>query len=231
MAQAVHHGSITSRLERQPGGSIRYNTDGTVSAQERFIGLYQNAIQQSPKRYITAHPVFPNLICDEVEIKEIEGGRCEINATYYGPPVGLTNGGPDTQPTWELSCETSEEPIETFPNFGTAIGTAGNNAVFDDDGRFLGFKAISDFHGQESWLVPGQVYRKRYYSYSPPGASELARVGKIDTPDGWISTPGGRNWLLLALTAEQRGQIYTCTKSWRLSGPDGWKTEIYSPST
>jgi len=179
---------------------------------------------------VTPHPIFTLLICDEVDIKEIEGGRSEITASYFGPATGLTMGGPPTKPYYELSGEASEQPIETYKDFSSTIGTAGNGAKFDEHGLFIGFAPDSEFAGQSAWLVPGQIFRKRDILLSPPSASALALVGKIDSPDGWIGTPTGRNWLLRSFDVTQRGNIYPYTKTWELSGPNGWNATIYSPA-
>lgn len=219
-----------STLKRQPGGTIRFNTDASATANEVFIGLYANSLQQAPKRYVTRHPIFTNLVCNEVEIKEVGSGVCQISVQYFGQATGLTDGGPDLTPTWDLSCESAEQPIETYPSFSSSIGTSGNGAKFDSNGIFLGFQASSAFAGQTSWLVPGQIWRKQGYSLSAPAASDLGRIGKIDTPDGWVATPSGRNWLLRSFNVQLKGNVYAYTKTWELSGPAGWNTTIYAPS-
>lgn len=220
-------------LVRKPGGTVRFNRDGSTESTETFSCLYSRALQLAPVRGETPHPVFTALICKECTVTEVEAGMAEVVATYIGDAsdsVGVIGSARLPSPTYELICEAREEPITTFPDFATTIGTTANGAQFDSNNLFLGFDKTSAYVGQEAWLVPGVVWRKSYIQKTKPTATELNRVGKIDTPEG--SPPAAtspRNWLLRSLTFTLEGNLYRCQKEWHLSGPSGWNATIYAP--
>ncbi len=238
MSAVVRHSSTASKdvskvLVRQPGGKVRYNDDGSLEATERFRCLYTVALAQAPIRNVTAHPLFTGLICQTVEIAELEAGMSEVTVTFIGDASndgGVISTSRLPKPSYELITEASEQPIETFPDFKAVLGTSENGAKYDPNGLFLGFAASSSFAGIAGFLSAGVVWRETGMRRTKPTQGELSRVGYIDTPTGWQTPPpveSPRNWLLRAMSYTYEGKIYRYQKEWLLSGPNGWKYEIY----
>lgn len=219
-------------LVRQPGGTIRFNKDGSTEATETFSAVYEKALQLAPVRNVTPHPTFASLICNDCVVTEREAGLAEVVVTYIGDAtgeVGVVGTSRLPQPTYELISEAREEPIESYPNFSTTIGTTGNGAKYDSNNLFLGFDSTSEFVSMQSWLVPGLVWRKSYVQKTRPSAGTLTAVGRIDSPDGPVpSIAPPRNWLLRSFTYTLEGNVYRCQKEWLLSSRRGWNATIYT---
>lgn len=101
-----------------------------------------------------------------------------------------------------------------------------DNAVWDAEGIFKGFKKGSDLEGIMKYLAPGAEWVMTRTSRI--GAPTISGVGKISSPPGAPAAPATYNWLDVGGTMEQRGSVYVVTHVWRLSGPGGWNRTIYS---
>ena len=79
--------------------------------------------------------------------------------------------------------------------------------------------------GQISYLCPGGVFSVT----STVTALSLSGVGKKGSPgSGAPAVGGGYNWLKDGVSGRKTGSgNWRQTISWRLSGPDGWRDEIY----
>jgi hypothetical protein len=210
-------------------GTLQTDRFGLSSATARW-GRYDSVGGDpgAPKSFGQTHPLWTYLTCDKVSVSHT-GTHWESEVNFFG-----VNGNPT--PIYELDMRTSEEPIESHPNFATFAYPAGTNgAKYDADGAFLGFYPVynvsnaltnKEWVGVRGFLSPGAIWRKNYVTSTQP--NDISVVGKVDTPEGSPpSVASGRTWLYNGLTWEQRGLVYTVKKEWLLSGREGWNTTIY----
>lgn len=154
----------------------------------------------------------------------------------------------ETEPVYELSPGTGNEPIETHDKFvSTLAGTASspkNGAVFvngdgekttdNELGVFDRFShtvsggAFNPFSGVKEYITANNtVWTKSWTRKNAPSAG--TRIIKIAEPDGPNPSYGGKyNWLEMPTSYVKRGGAYACETRWLLSGRAGWNTEIYS---
>ena len=148
-------------------------------------------------------------------------------------------------PYYELQGSLDQEPIESHPDFITDIAGKPsaplNGAVFvdpetgqvttdDDIGVFREFAAtlagaVNPKGGIEAFWSPGAEWRAMSFTTTRP--TTLGDLGKIDSPDGPNPTLSGRNYLRWSEIYTRRGHIYQVTKTWKLSGRNGWDSDIY----
>lgn len=229
---------IKNRVIRQI--SERFETDrfGVDSIQlsiEMPDGIFPGVIAPM----FSAHPRFPAMKLSRRSGSRDKPGFWMITYLYEGFLFELP------QPVYELSAGLDQEPIASHPNFISAIGgkpsAVLNGAVFidpdtglqtevDADGVFREFAATiggaaNKKGGIESYLVPGAEWRVTEFSTSRPSA--LRDLGRIDSPDGPNPTLAGRNWLFWGESYVRRGHIYQTTAIWKLSGRNGWDSDIY----
>lgn len=152
----------------------------------------------------------------------------------------------ETEPVYELSPGTGNEPIETHDKFVSDIAgkpsDPKNGAVFvnangdrttsDLLGVFDRFSHTIDglrspFSGVTDYISANNtVWTKSWTSKSAPSAS--SRIVKIATPDGPNPDYGGSyNWLEMPTSYTKRGGAYSCQTRWLLSGRAGWNEVIY----
>ncbi len=220
-------GDRLTQLRRTHGGTLENRDDGSVVGREVFYCLWKSVSSLMPKRNKSQHPDFSTLICSTAIATRMKPGIvAKIDVTYSG-----FLGGDPGQDDWvqELAAATRQEPIETHPDFVAKIGGKKgaelNDAVFDDDGKFVGFKQTSKFAGVKSWLVCGTSYRIRRTSSGRPNS--IKDVGTRKQPAIGIATPEKADWLLVARTWRRSGGVYEINEEWQLSGPKGWDTTIY----
>jgi hypothetical protein len=133
---------------------------------------------------------------------------------------------------FEIQGTTSEDKIETHPDLELLLQNY-EGSQDSQTGKAKWPKTIGGYdvrnrmHGVESYLVPGQVWTRKWVS-TQLERGYMRRLGTIDTPPG--NPPpleGNENWLLVRITGTWRGNIWLFTASWLRSGPDGWVPEIY----
>ena len=112
------------------GGQLVTDRFGMSSA--RAVWWYYGDSPESQVSIFSAHPRWSFLEMDKRTIVLRPDGAWDIVGDYFG-----VDGNPE--PIYALDNSTSQEPIETHPNFA-AFG--GNGAVFDEDGLFVGFKPV-----------------------------------------------------------------------------------------
>lgn len=215
------------RLIRQPGGNdLRQLEDDSYEARCEYVCDWTAVLDLMPKRYVSRHPDFANLICSEVSAVRESPGIARVSATYTGKPDGTSNAGGTgkSEPIEELGYGVRQEAIETHPDFND--WKAASRAIVDGDGQFKGFVAGDDLFGVDSFLSPGGTYTRRYTQTTKP--TSITTVGKIvGTPTGAPTTNSPYNWLKGGVTWTRRGGIFEVTESWLLSGPRGWSSDIY----
>lgn len=196
-----------------------------------------------PKQLIRndqTHPRFFGMLLTKRSGSKATPGFWSVTYTFEGFMDAL----PD--PYYELQAGLDQEPIQCHPKFISHIaGTPAsplNGAVFiapatglptsdNDAGVFREFAAtiggeLNPKGGIESYFVPGAEWRVIEFSTTRP--PEFRNLGTIDGPTGPNPTLSGRNWLLFSHTYLKRGGVYQSTTTWKLSGKNGWDSDIYS---
>ncbi len=235
ITRAASSNSIKTKLVIQPGGEIIFNRDGSVTATENYRCVYAIALSLAPRRYITPHPQYPALVCDDVHVTRLPGDAANIKVDYVGDPAAYYGGyASQPIPLYTLVVETGEEPIETWYKDGgtnfASIATTANGAAFAANGLFAGWLKTSPYVAITSYLKPRTLWRKESFQKTQPSQDVLALVGKIDTPEGNAPDYGGSySWLLRSFDYQFQGAIYRYKKEWILSNPQGWNTTIYGP--
>jgi hypothetical protein len=155
--------------------------------------------------------------------------------------------------TEELDFSCKEEPIQSHPNFWTNGGIAelyGYNESVKEFSinvpdqsltsdiqtiRNNGAGGDNPMYGVTSFLSMTATFRKNQ-TVSDLGEIDglFDNIGQIDDPD-WelIAIPelDSRNWLRLAPKITSRAGIFEVSQQWMLSGPGGWNSLIYKPSS
>lgn len=217
---------------------------GNDVARMSFECEWDNAITVA--RSYPTYPSQPQLKISKGVIERIEGARAKVTLTFEGVGTLGTSGTVDDTRVYSLEGTLATEPIETHEDFDTFGGTFNspnttNGAHFADDGTgaFLGFYGGSVpsankncKRGVTSYLAPALVYSENitvgHGSISSSRVS-INKLGKIDSPPSSSVLPevGSRTWLLASVSVENVGSGARSTRSWRLSGPRGWDTDIY----
>lgn len=144
----------------------------------------------------------------------------------------------ETGEEFSLDATTSEDPIESHEDIKELIETyAGERTdegkvIFDLNLDLDGEEVKNPMHGVSAYLVPGMVWthtfvRRRFDRTMVQG------LGCIDHPPTGSNgqappaLEGKRNWLLIRVRAEWRGNVWKISRSWMMSGPGGWNELVY----
>lgn len=186
-----------------------------------------------------SHPRFTNMVLARRSGARSTPGWWDVNYTFEGFLFDMP------EPVYELAGSLDQEPIQAHPDFVSKIAGSPasplNGAIFvapetglpttdNAVGVFREFKAtiegaVNKKGGIESYLVPGAEWKVTEFSGSPP--SSLRNLGKIDSPQGPSPGLSGRNWLAWSQSYVRRGGIFQITSTWKLSGRNGWDSDIY----
>ena len=233
---STRHGS--SGLTLQPGSTVVQDAKGGVTGR---------ATWKCPKADVATHlattDAFPlagySYLALEKRTIKYEAAHAVIAGEYAGTTYTAAAGDNEVE---ELIIGTSEEPIETHPDFSTFAGTPSapnatskpifvdpdTGAVTTDDakGMFAGFASSGDLAGVVSYLASRNItFRKSWTQDSAP--SSMGGVGQIDSGFGAPAVTGSYTWLYVGMSYRNAGAAYTVSKEWKLSGPGGWDTDIY----
>jgi hypothetical protein len=225
-------GGLSSTL--QPGATLSYESDGTITGTARFADL-QGA---SPSPIGGTHPDDIRAVCVSYTL---EYDECFLysNCVYRG--VWSTSAT-----KVDVQASLSANPIETHPNFVSTLGGSPgaelNGAVFDTNGVFLGWPAGSSLGlgGVRYYLAAGCSIRFTTSTTSGSAvASALASIGSISSSiTGGGSTfttaytfPG---FMLQNVTVDWQylgsaTTIYTYSLIYVMTQPPGWNSNIYPP--
>lgn len=80
---------------------------------------------------------------------------------------------------------------------------------------------------QSEYLAPGLVLTVRWQIDGAAPAPDVGDFFRVATPEGPVSTPEGRNWLLAGGGATIEGDRVMMTKKYILSDPGGWDETLY----
>ena len=159
-----------------------------------------------------------------------DNGDWVLTLTYEGVKPGAT-----VEETFELDGGTSEDPIESHPDWEALKKKY--KAIMDGE-KFDGWPAMVNTEygkvknpmlGVSAFLNTSAVWRRGFGDMNFP-ADLLRELGCVDRPRGKIqppSLPEGRNWLKRSIKATWRGNIWTINEEWLASGRGGWNRDIY----
>jgi hypothetical protein len=180
-----------------------------------------------------SHPRFTGMALSRRSGERTKPGFWTVSYTFEG----FLFEAPE--PVYELVANLDQDPIESHPDFTEFAGTPSdpqNGAIFVDPeagtisrddarGVFREFAAGSSKAGIESYLVPGAEWKETTFTTTRP--TSLRDIGKTESPAGPSPSLSGRNWLAWSETYTRRGNIYQVTRTWKLSGRNGWDNDIY----
>lgn len=196
-----------------------------------------------------AHPYNTRLWMEQQEIVYTADGAQAV-CSYAG--VNYENL---EKPSYELVIGMEENPISTHPLFNSIAGSPSspaNGALFIDPetgsvstdnavgvfDRFLPYVggSLNPKAGIDAYLDPVVTYRESYVSYTLPGVHGFGNISSDVPGPGFRGSLGRRNWLYVGYTYRRRGDpngtvnriVYEIAKEWKLSGRNGWDTDIYA---
>lgn len=236
--------SLVNLVENVPA-TINYDEDGIAKASLTYTCKYEVAPMLVGQ--IRVHPDFNWLVFKTATITRQPGCLAQVKVNFEGIP-DPTDDDPETEnevpTTHSLRGATSSEPIETHKNFediaGTSNENAKNGAVFGpkknkQEGKFLGFNKdpANRKYGVKSYLEGGFIFSETTLEKDAGVvAANLNSLGKIlEVPQGKgignLNAKGDFTWLLISCDVEPVGGGFKITRSWRLSGQEGWDEDIY----
>ncbi len=157
--------------------------------------------------------------------------------------------GTQDNPTYTMSSCLVQVPILVHPKFADIAGLElralkamldgqDEYALLDDDAG-TGGKRIIDCITSDAGKKAAKYINKGIYYWNDVSTEATARwkggsnsytTGTIETPPGGFRAGQGRNWLCSGSGVEKNGGEVWNTASFRMSGPAGWDTYLYSNS-
>lgn len=216
--------------------SERFETDRYgVDTIELSVEIPDSKYPDQLLKEFAPHPRFSSMELTRRSGQRSKPGWWSVNYTFEGFLLDLP------EPTYELTTSLGQEPIQTHPDFVTFAGTPAaplNGSVFVDPDtgyeskktnaiwkEFAYSGTASTKAGVDSYLAPGAEWREtKFQSTRPTGIRD---VGTIEVPSGDNPSVSGRDWLAWSETYIRRGSIYQVTTVWKLSGRNGWDSDIY----
>ena len=212
-------------------GTDRFGVDSVELTVEIPDSLFPDQVLQD----FAPHPRFSSMALTRKTGQRGKPGWWTVNYVFEGFLLAIP------EPTYELTTSLSQEPIQTHPDFATFAGTPStplNESQFvDPDTGFNSQKSNAAWKefafngsanpkaGIDSYLNPGCEWREtKFVTTRPTGIRD---VGTIESPAGNNPTVAGRDWLAWGESYSRRGHIYQVNSTWKLSGRNGWDTDIY----
>ena len=248
-------GSTSDLNGRGETETFQVASDGIITAVISYNYTPAGTGTTEPLEQVTwneEHPDYPYLKLNSANITRTKANVYTITKTYQGAidDDNLTNGIITTR----INTDNVTDPIETHPEFyekddgagGVENGFGKDHGRFendDPDQRFLHFPGEADHNlgGVKSYLAPtmtgvgvmvkhldnGYGWDADYiYNIGKRVASHANLITMLELPD-----IGTRNWLLTRVQQERIGGALRVTMTLKMSGPNGWNTEIYPVAT
>lgn len=170
-----------------------------------------------------------------------EGDIAQITCNY----AGTDNQDNDPEKTsYSLGLSLSEEPLLSHKKYEgleddevEALKAIIGGKEKDSTGAAYTDKITSDLgkevlakiqRGQTSYYSPKVTWRQSTVRKSSAASSDVAKIGRVDQPDG--REPGlkdGRTWLLNGVSQSQEGSAFRIEREWIASDRGGWDVDIY----
>lgn len=199
-----------SGLTKIPGAVYKVEQNSFATYDKSYSGAITDAIQFSQGEVADEHP---NVVLLSLVVTET-GTACnhiKIDLHYEGKDDGFTHNSNVLDISVDFT--TSQEPIESHPDFVTEIGGTPalppanlppgtdpsiytgplHGAFFDaTTGEFLGFPVVdpdeptvfpSRFAGLRSYLMPQETYTSSTVETEYPTQEEIATIGRVIKPD------------------------------------------------
>jgi hypothetical protein len=202
-------------------------------------------------QYGDEHPYDDRLTIEEISM-EHWNKEGTVTVQYAGMDTSQLDETADAEqtiPVYNLTYGTTEEPIETHEDFATVAGTpllptsgavfmkpdgtqsTADNVASDADKTdlyaFSRWETGTEHEGITHYLSPGgATYTESFTTNENPHAL-LNFIGMVDSPD-FAPEIDNHEWLYVGMDYEQRGAVYSVTRTWKLSGPGGWSDVWYS---
>jgi hypothetical protein len=237
----------TSGLIKQPGAKYVVAKNGLATYDLQYRGVLESEIPVV-QGDAPMDDKYPFMVLLNFSVTEGDNACNEIilDMHYEGHDTVHTRRYVSEELTVDLT--TSNEPIESHPDFVTKIGgklgAAKHGAIFDPStgGKFEFFPIVDPdeplklpgrLTGVTSYLMPQLSITQNDIQDAWPTTDELALVGKIVIPpfSNPPTLPGTRNWLYNGLRIRNIANV--CFETQRVyleSGPRGWIKEIYEPA-
>lgn len=229
-----------SGLTKESGAVYDVDQTGFATYNKAYSGVLTTGI---PFLQGDISEEWPNTVLLSFKITET-GTQCnhvKIELHYEGKDSEFV--GPLTSQDISIDFTTSQEPIESHPDFVTLMGgtptVPKHGAIYDSTtGEFLGFPVLdpdeplqlpSRFAGLRSYLMPQETFTSNSVEYDYPSFAEIDNVGQVFDPGLPLPTlPGNRSWLNTGLRVQNIANVYYRTqKTGMLSGPRNWLAEAY----
>lgn len=226
-------------LTKDPGAKYVVDQMGFATYDKSYSGILIGACPFQQGDFAVE---YANVILLSYEMVEtgIACNHMQIKLHYEGKD-------PDTSyivsQNISVDFTTSQEPIESNPEFVTGIGgtpTAPLHGAFFDKttGEFVGFPVVdpdeplvlpSRFAGLRSYLMPQETAVSNSVEYEYPTAPEIATIGRVVVPGVNLpALPGERNWLNTGIRVTNIANfVFKTQKTFMLSGPRKWVPEVY----
>lgn len=227
-------------LKQEPGDVYAVAQDGFATYDISYTGVLTGPVPFLQGDVSGNHP---NTVLLSVRVTGtgLSCNHVKIDLHYEGRDYDFA--GPSTAQNISVDFTTSQEPIESNPNFVAAIGgqpTAPLHGAFFDatTGEFLGFPVIdpseptslpSRFAGLRSYLMPQETFTSNSVEIAYPSDVEIANVGFVFDPMIPLPVlPGNRSWLNTGIRVQNIANVYFRRQdTGMLSGPRNWIPEIY----
>ena len=223
------HKTQKQSFTRARSGLITLREDWLINSADLFGAI---------PAFQAVHPDYAYLFFQDCQIVSMGVSLCRVQVTYEGAVLS-GGGGTTTTPFYGLTTGTMAVPIAQHPSVATWIAsekTAGRNPT-DSAGLFQGWKlgAVSSgsqsLYGVDSYESPTAIWNKEWVASTAPDATDLARLGKIDTPSGSPPTVASSNWLCIEVSYRDIGSgMVQRTERWKLSQANaggGWNSDVY----
>lgn len=229
---AIIIGSVSGGV-LQPGASLQYNVDGTISGRARY------AYEKSDSVTITgnAHP-------DDSRAVSV-AGTISFDETHQYADLEYRGVWSTSAIAIDVQAGLQSNPIETHPNFVSTLGGTPasplNSAYFDaTTGAFVGWPAgaAHNLGGVRYYLAASNTYRFTQSTTSATTvATALGNLGSIASSitAGGLTVSQTDGFMSQAVTLDYEyvgvgvQSVYTYSIVWVSTQPPGWNTYIYPP--
>lgn len=234
-------GTIATNAHSVQNQSFVQARSGLITLTEQWLINSADLFSAIPA-FQTVHPDYSYLFYQECKIVSIGVSLCRVNVTYEGASFTTGGGGgpaTSTAPFYSLQTGTMTVPITQHPSVGTWIASeiSASRNPLDSAGLFAGWKlgAVSSgsqsLYGVDQYEYPTAIWAKEWVASTAPDATDLARLGHIDTPSGSPPTVSSANWLCIEVSYREIGSgMFQRIERWKLSQANaggGWNSDVY----